>query len=588
MIDMTRWARQLGVLLLALSAGCASALPRVNMSKSWMPGASKTVQKQQDAEKEETSEQDLLARQSEASGKSDSLLAESKASPQFKVDPTTAKPETASSEAPSKPRVIRHDPATRMLIDAELKDATPDERKEWLAFLDTIESANVPHVLQSRRIVEGKEVSSFLAAKAGATEPAGNSAKADSSSNVAMDGPAVLSKAFEVQQVAHEERSEASEPADKISTDKLSSESNLASSSTVQANRAEDNSVTGPKPTTVEPSSTSGAGWPKRIKSLTDHGLRWGMPFDGESEAPPTAGKTERSHFGLPLILGNQQKQDASLANTPSETVPNDPVQMASAQTVQPQALAVRAPRLTPGSQLWEDEVQKLISLLEAETSSQTVGDASRDDIRKQVALRMLYVIEGEPTKSQQVIPGLPPQEQEFWTELFLGLSEHLDHNGTSDPGERATQAMSHLRSAAHRLQQNAKLRMRNVTFCQQIQGFGNYETYPADQFLPGQTVLVYAEIRNFQSDPTPEGFYRTRIKSTIEIYSDGAEKQVIDRSTFEATEDLCRTLRSDYYHSYRINLPPHLPRGAHMLKLVIHDELSGKMTTESIGFTIR
>ncbi|WP_437191461.1 hypothetical protein [Planctomicrobium sp. SH527] len=580
---MTRWARQSGVLLLALSAGCAPTLPRVNMPKSWIPGANKTVQKETEktSEKSPDSEQELLASQSESSGKSESLLAESAASGQFKVDPSTKKPEASSSEAQSKPRAIRHDPATRMLIEAELKDATPDERKEWLAFLDTIESANIPHVLQSRRIVEGKEVSSFLAAKSAADGSSEESTGAGASPKVAMDGPAVLAKAFNVQPVNHEERSELSAPAEKPSP-----ESNSPPVATVPTNRVEENTVAEVKPTTVEPSSTVGTGWPKRIKSLTDHGLRWGMPFDGDAETPPPAGKTERSTFGLPLILGNQQKQDASSANTPSESVPTEPVQTASAQM--PQPVMVPTPRLTPGSQLWEDEVQKLISLLEAETSSQTVGDASRDDVRKQVALRMLYVIEGEPTKSQQVIPGLPQQEQEFWTELFLGLSEHLEHNGTSDPGERATQAMAHLRSAAHRLQQNAKLRMRNVTFCQQIQGFGNYEGYPADQFLPGQTVLVYAEIRNFQSDATPEGFYRTRIKSTIEIYSDGAEKQVIDRSTFEPTEDLCRTLRSDYYHSYRINLPPHLPRGAHLLKLVIHDELSGKMTTESISFTIR
>jgi hypothetical protein len=126
------------------------------------------------------------------------------------------------------------------------------------------------------------------------------------------------------------------------------------------------------------------------------------------------------------------------------------------------------------------------------------------------------------------------------------------------------------------------------VAFCRQIDGFGNYDLLPANDLVPGEAVLIYAEVRNFASVPTADGYYSTRIKSTVEIYTVGNERQLMDRSTFDVTEDHCRTIRSDYYHSYRINIPAHLSSGPYSLKLTIQDEATGKTATETIPFSVR
>ena len=52
------------------------------------------------------------------------------------------------------------------------------------------------------------------------------------------------------------------------------------------------------------------------------------------------------------------------------------------------------------------------------------------------------------------------------------------------------------------RLQEKAKLELRNVTFCHKISSFGNYEKYARDEFSPGQEVLLYAEVANIHSEP--------------------------------------------------------------------------------------
>ncbi len=533
---MTSSARQLGVLLLAFSFGCASAPSRWDLTPKWIPGIRTSKQDERPEDKKKAPEQVKEER-----------------------EPLIAKDQSTSS-------AIVHDPATRMLIEAELRDAAPEDRAEWMALLESVNSDQVPSLLQMRRIASSSE----------AEKPQVADTKTSTSGDMKSVQPA---------------------SGESVSTKSESSKVIAASAATTTELTHLDEPTTGPKPTqeatshqqlskTTPGEILSPAGWPQKIRSLADPTRIWTNPAEAVADsmgAGEKAGgeKPERTTFGLPLIIGSQAKADAALADFHSREAIPEASRRASA--LPPQTPAAR---LTPGSALWEDEIQKLISLLEAETSVSGSTDG-RDDLRKQVALRMLYLIENQPQKAQQVIPGVPDYEQEFWTDLFLGLAEHLDRSGATDAGERATQTIGHLRSAAFRLQQNAKLRLRNMVFCQRINGFGEYETFLTDHFSPGQTVLIYSEIRNFSSQATDDGTYRTRIRSTIEIYSNGNEQQLVDRSSFEATEDLCRTLRTDYFHSYRITLPAHLTRGPHLLKLVIQDELSGKISTESIPFLV-
>jgi|GEM_PF-2876421 len=540
-----RWARQSGVLLLAFSMGCASAAPRSSFVPRWFPSIRNSAERDRSQSDTSTGEEEEDR------------------------EPLIAQNEESSPDGKS--RVIRHDPATRMLIEAELRDASPTDREEWIALLESVESSQVPALLQMRRFSKNDSNSPAMAESGNAASSKTiEQATAEMTDDGSSSRKIVTADAGDTTSRTTESRTTESPPAEKAALAKA------------------DESQTG-RPATAESPLTSG--WPQRFKSLADPTRIWTHPGEittGDSETngeKATLPKNERTTFGLPLIIGNQAKADAALADFHAR----EAAAVEQNQSSAPIAAATRSmtpPRLTPGSQLWEDEIQRLISLLEAEASGKGNGDA-RDETRKQVALRMLYLIEDQPQKAQQAIPGLPAPEQEFWTDLFLGLGEHLDRSSSNDAGERATRTISYLNTATSHLQQTARLRLRNIHFCEKIHGFGNYEPFQTDTFSPGQALLVYGEIRNFTSDVTADGNYRTRIRSTIEIYTDGGEQQLVDRSSFDATEDRCRTPRSDYFHSYRISLPAHLSRGPHVLKLMIQDELSGKMTTESVPFTI-
>ena len=94
--------------------------------------------------------------------------------------------------------------------------------------------------------------------------------------------------------------------------------------------------------------------------------------------------------------------------------------------------------------------------------------------------------------------------------------------------------------------------------------------------------------IENFFSEPTTDGQYRTLLKSTLEIYRPGKTGDLVDRFEFPATEDLCRNPRRDYFHSYEFTIPTKLGLGPHILKLTVEDQLTRRVMTQSINFSVK
>jgi hypothetical protein len=197
----------------------------------------------------------------------------------------------------------------------------------------------------------------------------------------------------------------------------------------------------------------------------------------------------------------------------------------------------------------------------------------------------MLYLIADDPQLAQQVIPDVDPVTQEFWTSLMWGLSSYFDSENLPDPSERAALSLQQLRSAELHLQKSARLEVRSLSFCDKIDGFGMFHPFERDIFRPGQPVLVYAEIRNFTTEPGNNGHYRTVLRSTIEILRGSGE--LVERKVFEPTEDLCRSPRSDYFHSYKLDLPSHLTPGPHTARVTLEDELSGRIASATLEFLV-
>jgi hypothetical protein len=56
----------------------------------------------------------------------------------------------------------------------------------------------------------------------------------------------------------------------------------------------------------------------------------------------------------------------------------------------------------------------------------------------------------------------------------------------------------------------------------------------------------------------------------------------------FPANEDLCASPRRDYYNSYEFSIPQGIALGPHQLKLTVEDQLSQKVASYTVNFTVK
>lgn len=233
----------------------------------------------------------------------------------------------------------------------------------------------------------------------------------------------------------------------------------------------------------------------------------------------------------------------------------------------------------------WQAELEHLIARAEQELSATSPTDDPDEYRRRQVHLRLLYLVARHPEQALTAIPAMDPADQEYWQQLVWAITNSVDADNLS-PRERAAQTIPPVNTALRRLREQADLTIRNAGFCEEISYFGNYKRFPKEEFVPGQPVLLYAEIENFRSEPSQSGEYRTLLRSLIEIV--GANGQIRWKKSFAATEDLCRNPRRDYFHNYQFTIPERLPMGPHTLKLTVVDELSGKQATCALKFMVK
>lgn len=210
----------------------------------------------------------------------------------------------------------------------------------------------------------------------------------------------------------------------------------------------------------------------------------------------------------------------------------------------------------------------------------------SPEDIARHVQLRMLYLLAGRRDEALKAIPAVAPAMQDFWKQQLYGISTCLDTQGTPDELRRTAEAKRILAEAVSRLGESAPLVVRNPAFCTNIDGYGCITPFEQNEFVPGQEVLLYAEVENFSSEATQKGFH-TALCSSYQIF-DSRGGRIVTHD-FPETEEHCQNVRRDFFIGYRIVLPDrHVYPGKHTLQLTIEDLKSRKVGQASIEFTIK
>ena len=141
-----------------------------------------------------------------------------------------------------------------------------------------------------------------------------------------------------------------------------------------------------------------------------------------------------------------------------------------------------------------------------------------------------------------------------------------------------------HLDQARAKLAELATLQIRNLTFVDSVDSYGVFERRKTREFRPGDPVTLYAEVENFRSDSTKEG-YRTALATSYEVVD--ANGQRVDGRQFPEVEDVCQNQRRDFHMQYGVALPTRIYPGEYQLRLIVTDQLSHKIGQASVPFVI-
>ena len=512
----------------------------------------------------------------------------------------------AKKDAKDKSPTSSFDPTTLALIQAELRDASPEEREEVFNNLKGVAPDMVPKILNVRRMALNQKAREQALAKKEEQESAGEATaggqSAQPSATVANSPNGLGTKS----------------PWDRGATTPLDNRNGAAQTVAYSAPRPNDplNGATQQPPIAAPNAARANApvqlgqnvspasapnGWPQVDAQGRFVNSTQPPPFS-ESPIHHAAGTAGGSN-GILTAAASQaagqllpgQYQPSFAPNAQDVRVMQN-LQGANFNPGGPQNAIAGYPPGAPmgaaaGSTSWNDHLQRLIAVAETEVGLLSPGHADIERqayIEKHVYLRMLYLMAGRHERAVAYIPGLDPADQEFWQQTLYGIANYFNAREMPNPTDRAAQTISQFTTAMQRLKDKANLELRNVAFCQKVEHYGVYDRFQRDEFFPGQPVVVYFEAANFHSEATADGRYRTLLKARIEIHKPGGHGELVEQKDIPVSEDLCRNHRRDYYTSFLFDIPKRISLGPHVMKLIVEDQLSKKVATYSLNFTVR
>lgn len=232
-------------------------------------------------------------------------------------------------------------------------------------------------------------------------------------------------------------------------------------------------------------------------------------------------------------------------------------------------------------TQDWQSDLQRAVLGMQAAVRPMP---GSTNEVNQHMQLRLLQLLAGDQEAALQAIPGATASQQDYWNQQLFAVSTFLDSERQPDTMRRAAGSLTHLDQARTKLAELATLQVRSLAFVESVNGYGDYEPLEISKFRAGQEILLYAEIENFSSRSTKQGF-RTRLGTSFEIVDKNGKR--VDSAQFPEVEDLCKSARRDFHMQYTITLPTRIYPDEYEIRLIVTDEQSQKIGQASLPFEI-
>ncbi len=229
----------------------------------------------------------------------------------------------------------------------------------------------------------------------------------------------------------------------------------------------------------------------------------------------------------------------------------------------------------------WQGHLDHAVHDLQA---SVQVAPGSTEEVNEHMRLRILQLLAGEQEAAMRPTPGATAAQQDYWNKQLFAVSTFLDSKQQPDNKRRAAGSLVHLDHARAKLAEMATMQVRNLAFVDSVAGYGAYEIHETTNFRPGDQVTLYAEIENYGSESTKEG-YRTRLGTSYEVVDKNGNR--VDSAQFPEVEDVCRNPRRDFHMQYTVVLPTQIYPEQYEIRLIVTDHHSHKIGQASVPFTI-
>ena len=133
--------------------------------------------------------------------------------------------------------------------------------------------------------------------------------------------------------------------------------------------------------------------------------------------------------------------------------------------------------------------------------------------------------------------------------------------------------------------QSSPKLKLLHPVFCSQIVGYGNVKTVPSTEFRPGQNLLVYCEVENFNSVLDGKT-YKTSLQGSYKIVNSVGE--TVQTQSFPEFVDQSQSKRRDFFIYLPIQLND-LNTGKYQCQIQLLDKKSQQTATlvNGLDFTV-
>ena len=172
---------------------------------------------------------------------------------------------------------------------------------------------------------------------------------------------------------------------------------------------------------------------------------------------------------------------------------------------------------------------------------------------------------------------------------LFSVLMNVVDAVRTlvRDPLSTGEDTLRHLAALEEVIAERADPIVETIAFCRRVVTFGVYDVMGDDEFVAGRSfpTIVYSEIRNFRSEVVSDGTYRTVFATRLEVLT--ADGKTVWKHEEPEVIDRCQRRRHDFFIAQRVTIPGTLSAGEYVLKMMVEDKLSGRVSEAAHTFRV-